>query len=137
MILGGVLGEKAGLDFEYKSGFILFPLLVHSLDLIVSTIGVLSVYTKPGLPNLKSDYGKLEDPLDILKRGYYISLTLAIIGLFFICKTFLYVPSFPNAYLYFFGCSVIGVIVSFLFVIITQYYTDYNYGPVQSIARSS
>jgi Na+/H+-translocating membrane pyrophosphatase len=72
----------------------------------------------------------LEDPLDILKRGYYISLTLAIIGLFFICKTFLYVPSFPNAYFYFFGCSVIGVIVSFLFVIITQYYTDYNFGPV-------
>ena len=46
-------------------------------------------------------------------------------------------PAFPNAYLYFFGCSVIGVIVSFLFVIITQYYTDYNYGPVQSIAKSS
>jgi hypothetical protein len=50
------------------------------------------VHTKPGLPNLKSDYGKLEDQLDILKRGYYISLTLAIISLFFICKTFLYVP---------------------------------------------
>jgi hypothetical protein len=75
--------------------------------------------------------------LDILKRGYYISLSLAIVGLFFICKTFLYAPAFPNAYLYFFGCSVIGVIVSFLFVIITQYYTDYNYGPVQSIAKSS
>lgn len=119
MILGGVLGEKAGFNFEYKSGFILFPLLIHSLDLIVSTIGVLLVQTKPGLPNLKSDYGNLEDPLEILKRGYYISLSLAIIGLFFICKTFLYVPSFPNAYLYFFGCSVIGVIVSFLFVIIT------------------
>ena len=43
MILGGVLGEKAGLDFEYKSGFILFQLLVHSLDLIVSTIGVFMV----------------------------------------------------------------------------------------------
>jgi len=68
---------------------------------------------------LKADYGNLEDPLEILKRGYYISLSLAIVGLFFICKTFLYVPKFPNGYLYFFGCSVIGVIVSFLFVIIT------------------
>ena len=96
MILGGVLGEKAGLDFEYKSGFILFPLLVHSLDLIVSTIGVLSVQTKPGLPNLKSDYGQLEDPLDILKRGYYISLSLAIVGLFFICSS-----QFPKCLLIF------------------------------------
>lgn len=43
MILGGALAEKAGLDFEYKSGFILFPLLVHTLDLIVSTIGVFFV----------------------------------------------------------------------------------------------
>ena len=92
MILGGVLADKVGMDFECKSGFILFPLLVHSLDLVVSTIGVFFVRTKPGLPALKPDYGYLEDPLDILKRGYYVSLTLAMIGLYFICKTFLYVP---------------------------------------------
>ena len=137
MILGGVLAEKAGMDFETKSGFILFPLLVHTLDLTVSTIGVFFVQTKPGLPSLKKDYGELEDPLDILKRGYYVSLGLAVAGLFFICKTFLYVPQFPNAYMCFFGCSVIGVVVSFLFVLITQYYTDYQFGPVKSIASSS
>ena len=130
MILGGVLGEQAGMDFEVKSGFILFPLLVHTLDLMVSTIGVLFVKTKPGLPSLKPSYGELEDPLDILKRGYYVSLGLAIVGLFYICKTFLHVAAAPNAYLCFFGCSSIGVIVSFLFVLITQYYTDYQYGPV-------
>lgn len=137
MILGGVLGEQAGMDFELKSGFILFPLLVHSLDLMVSTIGVHFVKTKPGLPSLKPSYGELEDPLDILKRGYYVSLGLAVLGLFYICKTFLNVPNYPNAYLCFFGCSVIGVVVSFLIVLITQYYTDYQYGPVQSIAKSS
>ena len=137
MILGGVLGESAGLDFETKSGFILFPLLVHTLDLTVSTIGVFFVHTKPGLPSLKPGYGELEDPLDILKRGYYVSLGLAIVGLFYICRTFLNVPEYPNAYLCFFGCAVVGVTVSFLFVMITQYYTDYNYGPVQSIAASS
>lgn len=50
MILGGALAEHAGLDFETKSGFILFPLVVHSLDLLVSTIGVYYVKTKKGLP---------------------------------------------------------------------------------------
>lgn len=119
MILGGVLAEQAGLDFETKSGFILFPLLVHSLDLFVSTVGIFFVKTKPGNPALKSDYGQLEDPLDILKRGYHVSLALAVVGLFFICKIFLNVDKFPSAYLCFFGCSVIGVVVSFLFVIIT------------------
>ena len=85
MILGGALGEASGMTFEQKSGFILFPLLVHSLDLIVSTIGIFFVKTKPGLPSLKEDYGEFEDPLDILKRGYNVSLILALIGLFFIC----------------------------------------------------
>jgi len=89
MILGGALGQAAGFTYEQKSGFILFPLLVHSLDLIVSTIGVFFVHTKPGLPSLKEGYGELEDPLEILKRGYYVSLVLAIVGLFFICQTYL------------------------------------------------
>jgi Na+/H+-translocating membrane pyrophosphatase len=137
MILGGVMAEHAGLDFETKSGFILVPLVVHSLDLLVSTIAVFFVQTKPGLPQYKHDYGELEDPLTVLKRGYYISLVLALIGLYFICATYLSIPSLPGAHFYFYGCACVGVLVSFLFIMITQYYTDYNYGPVQSIARSS
>lgn len=137
MILGGAMANHAGLDAETKAGFILFPLIVHSLDLFVSTVAVYTVGTKKGHPSRDSNYGPLEDPLTVLKRGYYISLALAIVGLFFICWKFLYIPSLPNAYLYFFLCSVVGVIVSFLFVAITQYYTDYNYAPVQSIASSS
>ena len=43
MILGGSLAEHAGFDFETKSGFILFPLVVHTLDLIVSSIGIFFV----------------------------------------------------------------------------------------------
>jgi inorganic pyrophosphatase len=137
MILGGVLAEKANLSFSEKSGYILFPLCVHSLDLIVSTIGVFMVKTKPGLPSLRHDYGELEDPLEILKRGYYVSLALAIVGLYAICSTLHNVNAFPTAGINFFACAVIGVIVSFLFVMITQYYTDYNYGPVKSISQSS
>ena len=113
------MANHAGLSFEVKSGFILFPLIVHSLDLTVSTIGVFFVKTKPGHPSKDSHYGPLEDPLDVLKRGYYVSLALAIFGLFFICRSFLYIEALPNAYFCFFGCSVVGVIVSFLFVAIT------------------
>lgn len=124
------MSNHAGFSFETKSGFILFPLMVHSLDLLVSTIGVYFVYTKPGHPQKTQGYGEVEDPLDVLKRGYYVSLGLALAGLFMICRTFLYVAAFPSAYLYFFLCSVVGVVVSYLFVVITQYYTDYNFPPV-------
>lgn len=137
MILGGSMANHAGLDAETKAGFILFPLIVHSLDLFVSTVSIFFVGTKKGHPLKDASYGEIEDPLNVLKRGYYISLALAIVGLYFICYNFLYIPTLPNAYLYFFCCSVIGVIVSFLFVAITQYYTDYNFAPVQSIASSS
>jgi Na+/H+-translocating membrane pyrophosphatase len=119
MILGGVMAEHADLDFDTKSGFILFPLVVHSLDLIVSTIAVFMVKTKPGLPSYTRDYGEIEDPLNVMKRGYYISLVLALIGLFWICKNFLYIPTLPSAYLYFYACSGVGVVVSFLFIKIT------------------
>ena len=119
MILGGAMASHAGLDYETKAGFILFPLMVHSLDLLVSTIAVFFVKTKAGHPSRDSNYGPLEDPIVILKRGYYVSLLLALLGLFWICRNFLYIPALPNAYLYFFACSVTGVIVSFLFVAIT------------------
>jgi len=46
MILGGTFAHEASLPLEAKSGFILFPLLVHSIDLIASTISVFSVKTK-------------------------------------------------------------------------------------------
>lgn len=137
MILGGAMAEAANLDFDTKSGFILFPLIVHCLDLTVSTIGVFFVKTKPGLPHHRHDYGELEDPLNVLKRGYYVSLVLAVVGLFFICNNFLFINALPQAYFKFFLCSCIGVVVSFLFIKITQYYTDYTYEPVRSIARSS
>jgi len=137
MILGGAMAENAELDFSTKSGFILFPLIVHSLDLIVSTVAVFFVKTKPGVPHFTRDYGEIEDPLDVMKRGYYVSLGLALVGLFYICNRFLYIPKLPSASYYFFICSAVGVLVSFLFIKITQYYTDYTYGPVRSIASSS
>jgi len=137
MILGGALANNADLSFESKSGLILFPMIVHSLDLMVSTVSLFFATTKAGLPQYKNDYGELEDPLDILKKGYYVSLILATVGLFFICQTFLYIPNYPASSMCFFGCSCVGVCVSYLFIRITQYYTDYTYGPVQSISKSS
>lgn len=85
----------------------------------MSTIGVYFVKTKPGLPSLKPNYGELEDPLEIIKRGFYVALFLAIIGLYFICFNFLNPPQFPDAYMCFFFCACIGVAVAFIFVLIT------------------
>jgi K(+)-stimulated pyrophosphate-energized sodium pump len=52
---------------------------------------------------------------------------------FFIASKWLLGP----VYLNFFYCGVIGILVSLAFVYVTQYYTEYKYRPVQSIAEAS
>ena len=113
MILGGTLADEAQLSQTMKAGFILFPLCIHSLDLIVSTISVFFVKTTKGLPEM-SRMSKLEDPILVMKRAYYVSLVLAVIGMYFVCRNFLYINHLPNAYLCFYGCGIIGLFVSFL-----------------------
>ena len=67
----------------------LFPFAIHILDMIGSSIGLLFVKTKPGLPSFEKDYTSLEDPLVILKRGYKVAFTFGIVGIIFICYMFL------------------------------------------------
>lgn len=65
-----------------------------------------------------------------MKRGYYISISIASVGFFLICYNFLNIENYPGAYLKFYMCGVTGICVSFLILLVTQYYTDYNYQPV-------
>ena len=42
-----------------------------------------------------------------------------------------------NGNWWFLGSGVVGIVTSFLFVYITQYYTEYRFRPVQAIAKAS
>jgi len=63
----------------------IFPLAVHCLDIFSSTIGMFYVSTKKGVPEYNIDYGKMEDPLDIMKKGFKVSVIIGIIGFPIIC----------------------------------------------------
>ena len=103
-------------------GVILFPLVARAFGIIASAIGVLIVKTNED-----------EDPMMALNRGYYVTAILAMIG-FFIASRWLLGGQY---YFNFFICGVIGVLTSVAFVYITQYYTEYRYRPVRSIAEAS
>ena len=77
------------------------------------------------------------DPMKALNRGYYITAALVSVAIFVACKWLLVTPDAPNAWLHYFGCAMIGVVTSIAFVFITQYYTEYRYRPVLSIAEAS
>jgi K(+)-stimulated pyrophosphate-energized sodium pump len=114
MILGTALYPVFGIKG------ILFPLIVHAINLVASFIGVMVVHSRED-----------QDPMDALNRGYYVTTLLALAG-------------FAGAVYYMLqgrwwllGCGVVGMVTSFLFVRITEYYTETRYRPVQSIANAS
>src|ERR1700722_5433061 len=114
MILGTALYPVFGIKG------ILFPLIVHAINLVASFIGVLVVHSRED-----------QDPMDALNRGYYVTTLLALAG-------------FAGAVYYMLqgrwwllGCGIVGIVTSFLFVRITEYYTETRYRPVQSIANAS
>jgi K(+)-stimulated pyrophosphate-energized sodium pump len=110
---------------------ILFPLVARAFGLIASIVGVMVVKTD-----------EKGDPMDALNRGYYVTTFLAIVGFFISTRWLLAVdpavhPEASSAWFYFFLCGVIGIAMAQVFVYITQYYTEYKYRPVKSIAEAS
>jgi H(+)-translocating pyrophosphatase len=139
MILGATLAHDAGFKEHEKVAFMLFPLTVHCLDIFASTIGMLFVKTKQGLPDYNPHYGDLEDPLDVMKKGYRIAMIIGVVGFLIICRYYLSADEsgLTSVWYKYAMCGIIGIIVSYLIVLVTQYYTDYNYAPVKSIVFGS
>src|ERR1035437_3495345 len=105
---------------------IFFPFVARAFGLIASIIGILSVRLK----------NEAEDPMRALNRGYLITTILAAGG-FYIAVKFLLGDIPGSSPMWFFYAGLIGMAMSFLFVWITQYYTEERYRPVQSIAKAS
>lgn len=115
MILGAQLTHEANFSTNLKVSFMMFPFLVHCLDLLASTIGMHFVRTTPGLPEEQ----EVEDALLIMKKGYNVAMTVGVCGLFLICYTYLNPAHLPSAYFSFFLAGVTGILVSFAFVELT------------------
>jgi K(+)-stimulated pyrophosphate-energized sodium pump len=118
MILGAALYPVFGVKG------ILFPLIILAINLIASIAGVFVVSSS-----------ETEDPMRALNRGFYLTSAVALVGFAIAVYTMLDGPTVKPLWLL--GCGVVGLITSFLFVWITEYYTESRYRPVQSIAAAS
>ncbi|HEY5534495.1 MAG TPA: sodium-translocating pyrophosphatase [Ignavibacteria bacterium] len=134
MILAAMLYKSNagffGNNPEILLSVILFPLVARAFGLISSIVGVMFVKVK-----------ETEDPMNALNRGYYLTSFLAMIGFgiasYSIFGTGSIAANAPSAWWHFFLCGIIGILTSVLFLWITQYYTEYKYGPVKSIADAA
>lgn len=129
MILGGTMAKRC--KIEDPTGFILFPLVIHSFDLVISSIGILSIRGTRGAGTL------IEDPMAILQRGYSITIVLAVITFGASTRWMLYTEQAPTAWLNFALCGLVGIMTAYAFVYITKYYTDYKHEPVRTLALAS
>src|SRR5438128_4197818 len=115
MILGVALYVATG-----NTSWVFFPLVVRSVGIIASMVGILAVAV-----------GDVTDPQRKLDQGYWAMTVVAAIG---IVGT-VYVMLQGNYWFALAGLT--GLMTSVAFVYITQYYTAGSWRPVQELARAS
>jgi K(+)-stimulated pyrophosphate-energized sodium pump len=125
IILGALLLSKV----EVAATAAIYPLVLGGVSIIASIIGCYFVKARDG--------GKI---MNALYRGLAVAGVLALIAFWFVTDSLMgnistYYPELSVTKL--FGASVIGLILTALMVVITEYYTATEYGPVQHIAAAS
>jgi K(+)-stimulated pyrophosphate-energized sodium pump len=115
MILGVALYLVTG-----NTSWVFFPLVVRSVGIIASMVGILAV-----------GVGDVSDPQRKLDQGYWAMTIIAAIGIFGTVWVML-----DHNY-WFALAGLTGLLTSVAFVYITQYYTAGSWRPVQELARAS
>lgn len=114
MLLGSII-------FPGFENAIIYPLMLGAVSIIASIIGTFFVRL----------YGK--NIMMALYQGLLVSGVLSALGFWFMTNRFW--PS--SVVMPLFVSSLVGLFVTLGMVIITEYYTSKNYGPVKSIAKAS
>ena len=113
----------AGLGYAtYGNTGVLFPLVLGAVSIPASIIGTFFVNVKPG--------GKI---MNALYRGLIVSGVLAAIAFFFVTQSMFPGELGTNLFL----CAMVGLGLTAALVVITEYYTATEYGPVREIAKAS
>jgi K(+)-stimulated pyrophosphate-energized sodium pump len=118
MILGS-------LTFVGNESVILFPLAIGAVSIIASIIGIFFI-----------KLGKKQNIMKALYKGLIATGLLSAIGFYPLTKYFFAdnaIYSVMNVYL----TALIGLVVTALLVVITEYYTSTKYSPVKGIAKAS
>ncbi len=123
MVIGVVLFPFFGI------AGIIFPLVARGFGVLACIVGVYVVKAREG-----------EDPMSALNRGYLVATVLAA-GLFGFAAWAMLEPApgtaDPLTWARYWVCGIVGMVTAFLYVWITQYYTEAKYRPVKDIAKAS
>ncbi len=120
MLLGSLV-------FPGSTAAILYPLVLGAVSIVISIISLFAIRL-----------GKTQNIMGALYKGLITASVLCAVAFFFVTRAF--TASFTGTVtspLRLFGTSLVGIVLTLLMVIITEYYTGTNWGPVKAIARAS
>ena len=113
----------AGLSWStYGHTGVLYPLVLGAVSIPASIVGTFFVNVKPG--------GKI---MNALYRGLIVSGVLAAAAFFFVTRAMFPGDQATNLLL----CALVGLALTAAMVLITEFYTATEYGPVRQIAKAS
>ena len=129
-----VLGSIYFAGTELGNSVMLYPLAICAVCVITSIIGTFFV-----------KLGANGSIMGALYKGFIVTGVLSLIVLFPLTMfmfpdglgTVFTAPNIEFTALALFGCGVIGLVVTSLIIVITEYYTGTGYRPVRSIAEAS
>lgn len=119
MLLGGLLAGSEGFEWLQKQDAILYPLVLGSASIVASVIGTFFVKIKEG--------GKV---MGALYKGVFVSGLIAAIA-------FYPLTEMMNMTIEVWYAALIGLGLTAFMMVVTEYYTGTEYGPVKKIAQAS
>ena len=109
---------------------------VYPMPTATTTVATTTpVETEPSFIEKMVDYVRFhdgEEPMNPLFRGYAVSAILSVVGMFLCCIFML-----GDAWFWLFLAGIVGIVAAVAFVLITMYYTEHRFRPVQEIAEAS
>jgi K(+)-stimulated pyrophosphate-energized sodium pump len=114
--------------FSAESLWVEFPLLIGGISIVASIIGTYFV-----------KLGKNQYIMGALYKGLAVSGILAAVAFYFASTWFLKIPGVEPAFtaMGVFMTAVIGLALTGLIVVITEYFTSKSFGPVKRIGAAS
>jgi K(+)-stimulated pyrophosphate-energized sodium pump len=114
MLLGGLVMVDMG------ARAVLFPLVLGAISIISSIVGTFFVSTKGG---------KI---MNALYKGVIVSGVISAIAFYFVSKSIM-----GEQAMSIWLCTLVGLALTAAMIVITEYYTATEYGPVQHVAAAS
>ena len=116
-----ILGAAAFTDSELGAiAGVMFPLFVRAVGVITSIIGILAV-----TPRSETEHG-----MKAINRGFFLSAAISAAAVFVISQV--YLDDWKPA-----AAVAIGLVLASVIQVLTQYFTDTKFKPVQEIAEAT